>query len=270
MPNLRYSRLHLLLATLVLACTFTGCVPWARGIRSLDESVTDWRDFVWGKRAYYQRYGHDQSGPFQDGFLEGYHDMLQGEDGCLPVVPPRRYWKWKYQSAGGRSAVNDWFSGYSAGVRAAREDGLANISSIPTCSECSGNDPVPVQQVPSPEAEEIYPSGPIENHSIPIPPTIEPDSVHQGTMNYRKGQGGLVRPASARTDLSPGRHEITPGDAWKRPIGSGSSAKNAKAAGSGQPIPIIEYQTGNPGGRPGLPRVVPVTTGMDRPLPANR
>lgn len=171
------TKLSLLCLTAVMFSLFTGCVPWAKGIRSIDESVTDWRDFVWGKRAFFQRYGRDASGPFMDGFLEGYHDMLQGGDGCLPVVPPRKYWGWKYQSAGGAASVNDWFDGYTAGVAAAKEDGLAEISQIPIASTYNGaNSNVPIQSMPGDYG------GSMGDQMMPIeiqnnPPTPDPTII---------------------------------------------------------------------------------------------
>ena len=164
------TKLSLLCLTAIVLSLFTGCVPWAKGIRSIDESVTDWRDFVWGKRAFFKRYGRDASGPFMDGFLEGYHDMLQGGDGCLPVVPPRKYWSWKYQSAGGAATVNDWFDGYSGGVAAAKEDGLAEISKIPIASTYSGaSNPTGILSTPG-----VY-GGSIGNEMMPI--EIQPNTT---------------------------------------------------------------------------------------------
>ncbi len=179
------SKFALLLAMVVIAF-MPGCVPWARGIRTIDESVTDWRDFVWGKRAFYQRYGHDQTGPFMDGFLEGYHDMLQGGDGCPPVVPPRRYWSWKYQSAGGQGAVSDWFNGYSAGVAAAKEDGLSNLCRIPVSSQYNGSSSVPIQGMHGTEEEWIPFEEQLQPHSIPIPPSIEPTTENKGATFYQR------------------------------------------------------------------------------------
>lgn len=202
MPIPNYStRLALILAILFMG-TMTGCVPWARGIRTLDESVTDWRDFVWGKRAYYQRYGHSQSAPFRDGFLEGYHDILQGGDGCLPVVPPRRYWNWRYQSAGGQTAVSDWFSGFNEGVFAAREDGLENLSSVPLSSFYNGMSTVPIEAAPVEEGSWPpgidHSNGPVEG----ISPSVEqaPETNQTGAL-LPGGSEKLNRQATLRNAI---------------------------------------------------------------------
>jgi hypothetical protein len=183
-----------------------GCVPWSRGLGTIDEKVTDWRDFIWGKRAFSQRHGHGQSGPFRDGFLEGYHDMLQGADGCLPVVPPRRYWSWKYQSAGGQGAVSDWFNGYSAGVTAAKEDGLANISRVPASVQFNGNSTVPIQRMPnSSEGNRIPFEESIAPTAIPIPPAAESgDPPTQGAFYFEgnKSRAGVIRAAAKSSNRS--------------------------------------------------------------------
>lgn len=203
MPTPRFSSKAALLLAMVVMVSISGCVPWARGIRTIDESVTDWRDFVWGKRAFYQRYGTDASGPFMDGFLEGYHDMLQGGDGCLPVVPPRRYWNWKYQSAGGQGAVNDWFEGYRAGVAAAKEDGLANISCVPISYQYNGMSSVPIEGIQV-EEEWVPFEGEVQPDAIPIPPSIEPGkSGNKGAMFFDSKSKSLVRPASAKREMNP-------------------------------------------------------------------
>jgi len=224
------TKLSLLCLTAIVLSLFTGCVPWAKGIRSIDESVTDWRDFVWGKRAFFKRYGRDASGPFMDGFLEGYHDMLQGGDGCLPVVPPRKYWSWKYQSAGGAATVNDWFDGYSGGVAAAKEDGLAEISKIPIASTYSGaNNPAGILSTPGiyggTKGKEMMPIE-VQPNTTPIPdanilpknpiiqPTIDPNQSTGVSTDSRRpnrattAQLGVVR-ASANMPL-PANTSVTP------------------------------------------------------------
>ena len=194
------TKLGLLCLTAVVFSLFTGCVPWAKGIRSLDESVTDWRDFVWGKRAFFQRYGRDASGPFMDGFLEGYHDMLQGGDGCLPVVPPRKYWGWKYQSAGGAASVNDWFDGYTAGVAAAKEDGLAEISQIPIASTYNGaNSNVPIQSMPGDyggaKGDQMMPIEIQSNPLTPDPSALPETPSIQRNLDPNQTTGIPTRPA---------------------------------------------------------------------------
>ena len=156
--------------------------------------------------------------------------MLQGGDGCLPVVPPRKYWSWKYQSAGGAATVNDWFDGYSGGVAAAKEDGLAEISKIPIASTYSGasnptgilstpgvyggsigNEMMPIEiqpnTTPFPDAS-ILPKNPI------IQPTIDPNQSTGVSNDYRRpnrattARSGVMKASAARP--LPSNMSITP------------------------------------------------------------
>ena len=269
MPIPKYSSKAALLLALCITCLMPGCVPWARGLRTIDETVTDWRDFVWGKRAFFQRYGKDSSGPFMDGFLEGYHDMLQGGDGCLPVVPPRRYWNWKYQSAGGQGAVNDWFNGYSAGVTAAREDGLANLYRVPVSSQYNGANEVPIQPVPSGTGEDWVPfEETVEPSAIPSPTDVEPgksNAKDKGAFFFRQPDSGsrkgrVVQVArevplpskvlSSKILPANGPAASSAGDRKTSPQVPGTSRQIQKG-GEGMPsingLPPIVPFTGNPG-----------------------
>ena len=69
---------------------------------------------------------------FKEGFIEGYMDVANGGNGCIPSVAPSKYWGWMYQSSSGQKAVNDWFAGYPQGVRSAEQDGVANWSQVRT------------------------------------------------------------------------------------------------------------------------------------------
>lgn len=93
-----------------------------------DDLVTGWRDNVWAKRAYNRRVAQMPVGRFEssfrDGFIDGYHSVAQGGNGCQPAMPPRKYWSWKYQTAEGQCKVQAWFQGWSYGAKAAEEDGL--------------------------------------------------------------------------------------------------------------------------------------------------
>lgn len=264
----RHSKVIVLLGLLLMGAFTPGCVPWSRGLRTIDERVTDWRDFIWGKRAFFQRYGREQAGPFMDGFLEGYHDMLQGADGCLPVVPPRRYWNWKYQSAGGQGAVSEWFNGYSAGVTAAKEDGLANLSRVPISTQYNGSSTVPIRSMPSPS----YPGedwAPFEEsiapRSIPVPPaTVPGNSQNSGALFFtpNKPNAGVVK-AAARTATSSRDRTAGTGVIDILPITRGRETVLENRASVKPPGSVDTKSAG---------RLPPITKGNDfhPPLPANR
>ncbi|MDH3716619.1 MAG: hypothetical protein OES79_00735 [Planctomycetota bacterium] len=66
------------------------------------------------------------------GFEDGFVDFLDaGGTGQPPPVPPRRYWRAKYQTADGQLAIQQWFSGYEDGVRAAQASGYRDFVVIP-------------------------------------------------------------------------------------------------------------------------------------------
>ena len=67
---------------------------------------------------------------FKDGFIQGYLEVASGGTGCTPAIAPSDYWGWKYQSAGGHSAINAWFQGFPQGVKAAEEDGVGHWQGI--------------------------------------------------------------------------------------------------------------------------------------------
>lgn len=69
---------------------------------------------------------------YKDGFLDGFTDVANGGKGCLPAIPPRRYWKSCYETAEGRLKICAYFQGYSAGVQAAFETGNARSTRFPT------------------------------------------------------------------------------------------------------------------------------------------
>ncbi|MDG2469242.1 MAG: hypothetical protein P8M80_08200 [Pirellulaceae bacterium] len=224
---------------LVVASTtlFSGCVPWAKGLRSVDQSVTDWRDFVWGKRAFFTRYDRSHSKPFQDGFMEGYHDLLQGGDGCVPVVAPKRYWSWKYQSSGGQTSITDWFEGYRAGVTAAKEDGLANLSKIPIASNYTLVNEEIIQQVP------IVKSG---TYSTPIPKLTPVSSPRAPTANIGVPQ---QKPAATSSSMQKKNSSL-----WIRPS-MPSLIRPASYEGSPARASKIPAITLNAKGKPERPKL---------------
>src|SRR5262245_59264262 len=91
----------------------TGPVAYYETTESI---ILGWRNHVWSKRAWYQQRhlfaAHPYVVDFGEGFRSGYLDVAGGGDGCVPVLPPRRYWSWRYQSPEGQAKTNAWFEGY--------------------------------------------------------------------------------------------------------------------------------------------------------------
>lgn len=85
-------------------------------------------------------YSADQACGFEDGFVDY---VMYGGVGNPPSLPPRRYWRAKYQNGSGYQAIQDWYSGFRQGAAVAQasgyrdcvimqlSDGL-NTSTLPT------------------------------------------------------------------------------------------------------------------------------------------
>ncbi len=128
---------HILLCAafaIVIVCGNTGCKAIMDRTLLSDDSVMEWRDYVWAKRAYAQqrdRYiNHPHEKSFKEGFCDGYRSIASGGDGCTPALPPKKYWSWKYQSAEGIAKVNAWYEGFPLGAKAAEQEGVGFYSQV--------------------------------------------------------------------------------------------------------------------------------------------
>lgn len=118
----------------------TGPVGFFRDHAAYNDSsesmVLGWRNHVWSKKAWYQQRhlyaSHPYVKDFGKGFQAGYTDVANGGDGCVPVLPPREYWSWRYQSPEGQGKSGAWFEGYPLGAAAAEKDGISDWSHIQT------------------------------------------------------------------------------------------------------------------------------------------
>ena len=101
-----------------------------------DSLVLGWRNGVWAKKAWYQHeHLYSQHPHLRDlgkGFRAAYTDVANGGGGCPPVLPPREYWSWRYQSPEGQAKAAAWFEGYPLGAAAAEKDGIANWGEVQT------------------------------------------------------------------------------------------------------------------------------------------
>ncbi|MBX3441674.1 MAG: hypothetical protein KF774_04645 [Planctomyces sp.] len=125
---------------------------------------------------------------FGAGFRQGYADVAGGADGCVPTLPPRKYWGACYQNDDGRCAVAAWFDGYQHGAAVALADGAGGYSRIVTSDDIyqkCGQAPISIDldqykasRTPSP----AVPTVPMDGHLPPYPepvygapvPPIEP------------------------------------------------------------------------------------------------
>jgi hypothetical protein len=135
---------------------------------------------------------------FGAGFRDGYCDVACGGDGCPPPLPPRKYWKSRYENYQGQGRVAAWFAGYPHGARAAEEDGAGAWRSIqlsPSIQQQylrSGiqeawvpeSSQVPPDVVPVDSARESHeePDGHVLPEIIPTPDGGTGADSHEGAM----------------------------------------------------------------------------------------
>jgi hypothetical protein len=120
-----------------------GCLPGCLAFRDEFEGAT--ADKRYGMQAHfasarYRKYYRDveHRSDFQRGFRAGYYDVASGGDGGPPVIPPQRYWHYKYRNAEGHCKTVAWFDGFEHGALAAHQDGRSGFNHIVTRNEVRG------------------------------------------------------------------------------------------------------------------------------------
>ena len=118
----------------------SGCSLMSGGYRavkhssSLDNCMIGYRNRVLAARAWHERAHcykkHRFKNDFEAGFLQGYADVANGGNGCVPAVAPAQYLGWRYQSADGQGAINAFFQGYPLGAAAAEADGIGHWGDV--------------------------------------------------------------------------------------------------------------------------------------------
>jgi hypothetical protein len=144
-------------------------------------------ELAWG--TYLGQHQGCYSDDFAWGFKRGFVDYLDaGGTGQPPPLPPRRYWKIKYQSPEGYRAIEEWYAGFREGAEAARATGYrehiivpvaapsyaAVIQAIQTGAPVNGGVPQPVPPIPAGPSSPPIPAGPtplIEEEPTPSPPS---------------------------------------------------------------------------------------------------
>ena len=117
---------------------------------------------------------------YKDGWQEGYYSVATGGCGKLPPVPPKRYWKAKYQTPCGRDQVATWYRGFQEGVVVAQATCVRSWNPVPTscnaalptqpCQQCAGpyHEPPTIHAVqdPAPQTAPYVPQDP----QLVVPP----------------------------------------------------------------------------------------------------
>jgi hypothetical protein len=87
----------------------------------------------------YASSGHPYSEDFISGFKDGFVDYLEaGGTGQPPTLPPRRYWKSRYETPDGYRAIEDWFAGFRGGAAAAHASGYRRLVVVPSAMTAHG------------------------------------------------------------------------------------------------------------------------------------
>jgi hypothetical protein len=66
------------------------------------------------------------------GFRDGFTDYLDAGPGNVPLLPPRHYWKSRFQTPAGHQAILDWYDGFSHGAQVAAETGYRQYVTLPS------------------------------------------------------------------------------------------------------------------------------------------
>lgn len=136
----------------------------------LDDFMLAHRNKVFATKAWLREkhcHGNRQHlAEFKAGFLQGYIDVANGSDGCLPCVAPSQYWGWKYQSPGGQAAIDAWFAGYPLGVKAAEQEGVGYWGRAPIMAKHTPDPDANSGELPAEAPMMLGPDG------KPIPPEV--------------------------------------------------------------------------------------------------
>jgi hypothetical protein len=69
---------------------------------------------------------------YQEGFIDGFVDYLMaGGTGAPPPLPPRHYWRGRFQNPLGHQLIADWFAGYEHGTGLARASNYRTFVTVP-------------------------------------------------------------------------------------------------------------------------------------------
>jgi len=123
-----------------------------------------------------ERYSPD----YGRGFVDGFEDYLYaGGNGEPPALPPRDYWKPKYESPEGRKAVQDWFAGFRHGVLEARLGGYRQLVLVPASSPPMSAATRFNPTISGPPRDFTVPGAPFANEINPgsISPPVNPTEV---------------------------------------------------------------------------------------------
>jgi hypothetical protein len=169
------------------------------------------------------------SADYADGFIKGYSDYLYaGGTGNPPPLPPRCYWKTKYENPEGHQKVQDWFAGFRHGVAEAKRSGYRQFVVMPTNSRSINVPQVEYRNPSSPETTGASgnPGKPLPDGGVSGPGGMPADVVPQAPP-----------PTPADTDLPPPRPAPANEPPAAKPAPAEPGAKLVPPVGSSPQIP---------------------------------
>ncbi|QDU62604.1 hypothetical protein Pan216_34710 [Planctomycetes bacterium Pan216] len=123
----------------------TGCALYKSAFRNIchehkrksDEYFAKRRDRAVAKKVWAEIRDSSPdctySVDYADGFKEGFVDFVRYGSPDVPrPLPPRKYWRNRYQTPQGLQAMEDWFAGFDHGMAAAHDGGYRSFVVIPT------------------------------------------------------------------------------------------------------------------------------------------
>jgi hypothetical protein len=113
---------------------FNGMRDYIAYNDACNDFVIGYRNEVWAKQSWHENKSCFADQPylkaFGEGYQAGYIDVASGGNGCPPVLPPRCYWAWHYQSPEGQAKVAAWFAGFPHGAATAERDNAGGWQEI--------------------------------------------------------------------------------------------------------------------------------------------
>lgn len=134
------------------------------------------------------------------GFREGYADFLDAGPGNTPALPPRRYWKGRYQTPTGHQAILDWYQGFRHGANVAAESGWRQFVTLPSPLSVEPAHLHTAPQAISTPPAELIPTPPPSQLIDPPPSALEP--ADSGLRLLEEG-GSDVLPVPLQPSINP-------------------------------------------------------------------
>jgi hypothetical protein len=166
---------------------------WARA----DNVIEHHRDYRLAEGTWRELVKADPDHVFSSDFVQGFKDgfadyVYAGGTGEPPPLPPRYYWKTRYETPQGHQAIADWFAGFRLGAELARESGYRELVMIPSST-------LPMEAL-SPALSPRVPASPTAPGSetlLPPPRKLTPPSVPKQHHPDGEAPAAPARPAKA-------------------------------------------------------------------------